>query len=227
MALSEEIRQALEENRDPAYAAFAARLNPNLSPECILGVRQPVIRRLAKRFAAAPDMEDFLSELPHRTYEENNLHGAVLSRFRDYEKTVFLLDAFLPFVDNWATCDMISPVCFRKNRPLLREKIPLWIASPLPFVCRFGIEMVQSHFLDEDFDPDLMALVAGVNREEYYVKMMVAWYFATALTKQREAAMPYLAEHRLPDWIHRKTVQKACESFRISPEDKAYLKTLV
>ena len=165
-------------------------------------------------------------QLPHRYYEENNLHGLLLSAMPDYDAVVAALEAFLPHVDNWATCDLLSPKVFRKHPSELPGQIRRWVADPHPYTVRFGLGMLLSFYLDEAFRPEYLDLAAGVRREEYYVKMMVAWYFATALAKQYAAALPYVEERRLDRWTHNKTIQKAVESYRITPEQKAYLRSL-
>ena len=173
-----------------------------------------------------PLAEDFLRQLPHRYYEENNLHGLLISSIPNYGPSVAALEAFLPHVDNWATCDLLSPKAFRDHPPELPGQIRRWVGDPHPYTVRFGLGVLLSFYLDEDFRPEYLALAAGVRREEYYVRMMVAWYFATALAKQYDAALPYLVNRRLDRWTHNKTIQKAVESYRITPEQKTYLRSL-
>lgn len=209
--------------QDPAYWDFQARLIPNIPKETIIGVRTPELRRIAKEM---PETDTFLRQLPHRYFEENQVHAFLLERCRDYEKTVSLVEEFLPYVDNWATCDQLSPKVFRKHREVLLNRIPEWLRSEHPYTVRFGIGMLMSHYLDEAFSPEYLSWVASVRREEYYVRMMVAWYFATALAKQFDDSIPYLTQHRLDPWVHNKTIQKAIESYRILNEQKAYLRTL-
>lgn len=225
-SVTEEIEAELFSHRDEEYAKFQAKLTPGVSEAEIIGVRTPILRQMAKKWAKRADVGAFLDELPHRYYDENNLHGFIISEEKNYAAALDRVDRFLPFVNNWATCDLLSPKAFGKNRVLLKKEIPRWVADEKPFTVRFGIEMSMSHFLDEDFDESLLALVASVSREEYYVKMMVAWYFATALAKQWKAAVPYLENRVLERWTHNKTVQKAVESFRITEEEKAFLKKL-
>lgn len=212
--------------RDPAYRAFHCKLIPTVDPETVLGVRTPQIRALAKGLAGTPAGEEFLQTLPHRYYEENNLHGALIAQSKSYPWVVEQLDCFRPYVDNWATCDLISPKIFRKHLPELEGEIPRWLADPHLYTARFGMGMLLSFYLDEAFRPAHLDWVAGVRQEEYYGKMMAAWYFATALAKQYAAALPYLQEHRLDPWTHNKAIQKALESARVSPEHKAFLRTL-
>lgn len=221
--IKDEIRQKLFENSDPDYRAFQAKLMPGIDIERVIGVRTPIVRKMAKELAKADGINDFLSDLPHAYYDENNLHGFIISETKDYDKAVAEVDAFLPFVDNWATCDLLSPKAFRKNRARLREDIERWISSDKTYTVRFGIEMAMSHFLDEDFDPAMPEKIAAVRSGEYYVNMMIAWYFATALAKQWECAVVYLEEKKLDRWVHNKTIQKARESYRITDEQKAYL----
>ena len=221
-----EIEERLFALRDEGYAAFQLRLMPGITPDRVIGVRTPEVRSLGKEYAKKPETEAFLAALPHRYYDENNLHGFIVSECRDYEKTVGYIDAFLPYVDNWATCDLLSPKCFKKHRAELKNDILRWIASDRTYTIRFGIEMAMSHFLDEDFSPEFPEIISGLRSEEYYVNMMIAWYFATALTKQWDASLRYLTEKKLAPWVHNKTIQKAVESFRITDDRKAFLKTL-
>ena len=164
--------------------------------------------------------------LPHKYYEENNLHGFLIETMKDYNQVIAALDAFLPYVDNWATCDLMSPKIFKKHLPELREQIQVWMASSHTYTIRFGIEMLMSFYLDEQFQPEYLDWVADVQSEEYYVNMMIAWYFATALAKQYDAALPYIQQHRLEPWTHNKAIQKAIESYRITDEQKDYLRSL-
>lgn len=221
-----DIQKLLFDRQDPAYQAFQSKLMPTVDPETVIGVRTPALRKLAKELARMPLAEDFLRQLPHRYYEENNLHGLLISSIPNYGPTVAALEAFLPYVDNWATCDLLSPKAFRDHPPELPGQIRRWVGDPHPYTVRFGLGMLLSFYLDEDFRPEYLALAAGVRREEYYVRMMVAWYFATALAKQYDAALPYLVGRRLDRWTHNKTIQKAVESYRITPEQKTYLRSL-
>lgn len=207
--------------RDEKYQAFMARLVPNVAPETILGVRTPDLRRLAREIG---EREAFLRDLPHKYFEENQLHDFLLEREKDFETAVSQVDAFLPYVDNWATCDQLNPKIFKKHRPELLPHIHCWLASTHPYTIRFGVKMLMDHFLEADFSPAYPALVAGIRHEDYYVKMMVAWYFASALAKQYAAVLPYLTDHRLEPWTHNKAIQKTLESYRITPEQKETLK---
>lgn len=212
--------------RDEGYAAFQSKLTPGIPAEAFIGVRVPEIRKLAKQLYKQGEWEAFAADLPHRYYDENMLHGAILSEMKDYEACVAAVDAFLPYVDNWAVCDTMSPKVFRKHRPELMEKIRWWSASNHTYTCRFGLGMLTSHFLDGDFQPEYLEIPAEVRSEEYYVNMMIAWFFATALAKQWDASVPYLTEQKLGVWVHNKTIQKACESYRITDEQKVYLRKL-
>ena len=221
---SNDIETRLFALQDLNYRAFQAKLMPTVPIDRIIGVRTPDLRKLAKELAKQEGIETFLSDLPHRYYDENNLHGFILCECKDYAQTVRSLDALLPYVDNWATCDLISPKVFRKHKAELLSDIERWMRSDRTFTIRFGIEMLQSHFLDDDFDPSFPRKVASVRSEEYYVNMMIAWYLATALAKQWDAVFPILRDGTLSDWVHNKTIQKAIESDRITDEQKTLLR---
>lgn len=224
--IEESVRRRLFEMQDAQYQIFSAKLMPNLDPSVVIGVRSPALRAFAKDFAREPECEEFLRCLPHKYYEENNLHGFVIEKIKDYDALIEQLELFLPYIDNWATCDCISPKVFKKHLPELLERIKLWLRSGKPYTIRFGINMLMGWFLDESFSPEVLELVAPIRSDEYYVNMMIAWFFATALAKQPEATMPYIEQHRLDSWTHNKTIQKAVESYRISDEAKAYLRSL-
>ena len=221
-----EIEKLLFEHRDPEYAAFQAKLTPSVDKELFIGVRVPEVRKLAKQLKNEPTAAEFIRELPHKYYDENMLHGLLISEIKDYEKAVEETDRFLPYVDNWAVCDIMSPKVFKKHKEELIEKIREWVSSKDTYTIRFGIEMLMSHFLDEDFKAEYLEIPAAVRSEEYYVNMMIAWFFATALAKQWESTILYIENNRLDKWTHNKTIQKAVESYRITDEQKAYLKTL-
>lgn len=220
------LQQKLFELRDEKYAAFQSKLTPGIASELFIGVRVPVLRQFAKEFIKDSECERFLFELPHKYYDENMLHGLLISEMKDYDNAISCLDAFLPFVDNWAVCDILSPKVFKKQKEKLLKKIEEWIHSPLPYSCRFGIEMLMSFFLDDDFRPEYLELPAAVHSDEYYVKMMVAWFFATALSKQWDSTIPYIENNILEIWTHNKTIQKAIESYRITDPQKDFLKKL-
>ena len=212
--------------QDLEYKKFHSKLMPTIDSDVIIGVRTPDLRKLAKTLKGTPEAERFLTELPHQYYEENNLHGFLLESIKEFDACVTTLNAFLPYVDNWATCDMMSPKALKKDLAKLYEWVKIWTASKETYMVRFGINMLMKYYLEEEFRPEYPELVASIRSEEYYIKMVVAWYFATALAKQYEAVLPYLLEHRLDVWTHNKTIQKAVESYRITPEQKAFLKTL-
>lgn len=218
--------ERLLEYQDTEYADFQFKLTPTVPREAFIGVRVPQVRLLAKQIYKEGGYEAFLACLPHKYYEENMLHGLLVCEFKDYDKCVEALDVFLPYVDNWAVCDVMRPKCFRKNKARLLEKIKQWSASKDTYTCRFGVEILMGEFLDEDFKAEYLEIPASVVSEQYYVNMMVAWYFATALAKQWDATIPYIEQNRLDVWTHNKTIQKACESYRITEEQKQYLRTL-
>ena len=220
------IRETLFSLRDEKFAAFQARLIPNVAPERIIGVRTPALRKLAKTLRGSGEAEEFLKALPHDFFEENNLHAFLLCEMKDFDACVQAVEDFLPYVDNWATCDQMSPGVFRKNKQALLPYIRCWIASERCYTRRFGTGMLMSHFLDEDFREEYLRLVSDKRSEEYYVDMMIAWYVATALAKEYEGALPYGENRRLDPWVHNKTIQKAVESFRVSDEHKACLRAL-
>ncbi len=221
-----DITKTLMQYRDAQYAAFQAKLTPGISPENIIGVRVPILRKIAKEYKKDPDSSRFLQQLPHPYYDQNMLHGLLISEIKDYDQCIALTEAFLPHIDNWAVCDIMSPKVFKKHKQQLLTKIQHWSKSPHTYTCRFGLEMLMTHYLDQDFQPQYLNIPAAVRSDEYYVKMMVAWYFATALAKQWQATIPIIENKTLAPWTHNKTIQKARESFRITPQQKEYLKTL-
>lgn len=212
--------------KDLDYAAFQSKLTPGIPPEHFIGIRMPLMRKLAKEYIKDPECVQFLNRLPHKYYEENMLHGLLIEQIRDYDECIKQLDIFLPYVDNWAVCDVMSPKVFKRNTNRLIDDINRWIASRHTYTIRFGIGMLMRYYLEDLFKPEYLSLVASVRSDEYYVKMMIAWFFATALAKQYKKTVPYIESKVLDDWTHRKTIQKACESYRISDEQKKYLKTL-
>ena len=223
---AETVRGRLFALRDETNAAFMARLVPTLPPESVLGVRMPDCRALAKELCRMPDIGEFLTDLPHRYLDENNLHALILNEEKDCAAAVAAIDAFLPYVDNWATCDALRPKAFKKHPSALPDECRRWIKSGEIYAVRFGIEMLMTHYLDDDFRPEYLEDVSIIKSKEYYVNMMIAWYFATALAKQYEAAISYIEQRRLDQWTHNKTIRKAIESCRITEERKAYLRTL-
>ena len=232
----EEIRQSLLTLQDIKFRDFQVKLIPgmvtnekeesSLPGREMIGVRTPELRIIAKQMQKREDAWDFLQDLPHRYFEENQLHAFIVSEIKDYGKCMDELTRFLPYVDNWATCDQMSPKTFKKHKQELLPEIRKWLLSEHTYTVRFGIKMLMQYFLDEDFDPAYADLVAGIRSEEYYINMMIAWYFATALAKQADSIMPYIEERRLAPWVHNKTIQKAIESYRISAEQKNYLRSL-
>lgn len=220
------IKEELLALQDISYADFQAKLTPNIPRELFIGVRVPDLRKLAKKVAEEPETSKFLKNLPHKYYDENMLHGLLISEIKDYDACLVAVDEFLPYVDNWAVCDIMSPKIFKKNKTALLEKIKEWSASEKTYTCRFGIEMLMSHFLDDDFKPEYLEIPLSVNSEDYYVQMMIAWFFATALAKEWDATIKYIEDHRLDRWTHNKAIQKARESRRITPKEKEYLKSL-
>ena len=220
------IREELFALQDISYADFQAKLTPNIPRDLFIGVRIPEARKLAKRIVGDSETSKFLRDLPHRYYDENILHGLIVSEIKDYDTCIMAVDEFLPYIDNWAVCDIMSPRIFKKNKIVLLEKIKEWSKSEKEYTCRFGIEMLMTHFLDDDFKTEYLEIPVYVNSEEYYVQMMIAWFFATALAKQWYATIKYIEEQRLDTWTHNKTIQKACESKRITPKQKDYLKSL-
>ena len=211
----------LFELQDTKYRDFHRNLVPTADADYIIGVRMPLLRQLAKEIEPVP----FLASLPHRYYEENQLHAILLSNMKDYEECLRQVERFLPYVDNWATCDGLRPRCFAKHTADVLTHVQRWLASEHEYTVRFGIGVLEAFFLDKDFRPEHLQWVAAIHREEYYIKMMQAWYFATALAKQWEATLPFIAA--LPDWVRRKSIQKACESFRVPQAHKDYLRSSI
>lgn len=244
MSIVNEIQNALFAKQDLKYQKFHSGLVPTIDSKSIIGVRTPDLRAIAKQFANHPKVETFLKSLPHKYYDENQLHAFILSGIKDYDECVAQVNRFLPFVDNWATCDQLRPKVFaqRANRGRFLKDIECWLDGGSEsamrendfvvsetseiYMVRFGIEMLMTYFLDESFNPKFLKRVAKIRSEEYYLNMMVAWYFATALAKQWNATIPYIEKKLLDDWTHNKTIQKAIESYRITDEQKEYLRTL-
>jgi 3-methyladenine DNA glycosylase AlkD len=220
------LQQELFQLQDKQYAAFQSKLLPSIDPKTIIGVRTPLLRTYAKKVANMDIVHPFLAELPHQYFDENQLHAFILSGKKDFDRCLEEVERFLPYIDNWATCDQLSPKIFKKHLDTLLPHIGIWLVSEHTYTIRFGIGMLMQYYLDDGFELKYPDAVAAVTSDEYYVNMMIAWYFATALAKQYESIMPYLKENRLDDWTHNKTIQKAIESYRIAPEQKEYLKTL-
>ena len=226
MRYNETIQAHLFSMQDVGYKAFQSALMPSVSPDAIIGVRTPLLRKYAKELHREGKSDEFLSSLPHQYYEENNLHAFLIEQIEDFDQTVLALEVFLPYVDNWATCDSMAPRVLGKHPELLLEKIKMWILSSHTYTIRYAIGLLMRFFLDERFNTEYSDIVVSVRSEEYYVNMMIAWYFATALAKQYDSILPYLTERQLPTWIHNKTIQKAVESYRITVEQKQFLRTL-
>lgn len=219
------IQERLFELQDKEYATFTAGLAPTVNEDTIIGVRIPLLRKLAKELKDTKDAQDFMDALPHQYHDENLLHSILLCQMKPLDKCLVEVEKFLPYVDNWAVCDTLRPKVLAKHKELM-PRIETWIRSDETYTCRFGIDVLQTFYLDDDFEVSQAELVASVRSDEYYVNMMIAWYFATALAKQWDAVIPFLLENRLSIWTHNKTIQKARESFRITPEQKAFLNTL-
>jgi 3-methyladenine DNA glycosylase AlkD len=224
--LVDEIRKELYLLQDIKYRDFQRKLIPTAKPDTVIGVRTPELRKYAKKLVNQENIQEFLHDLPHRFFDENQLHAFIISEIKDYDLCMRELLSFLPFVDNWATCDQLSPKVFKKHRSELIQQIKTWIQSEQTYTVRFGIGMLMQHFLDEDFDPIYPKIVSNIESDEYYVNMMIAWYFATALAKQYDAVLPFITDQKLNAWAHNKTIQKAIESYRITLEQKVYLRSL-
>ncbi|MEG0339256.1 MAG: DNA alkylation repair protein [Oscillospiraceae bacterium] len=216
----------LFELQDLKYRDFHSRLIPTIDIKSIIGVRTPLLRKLAKEMSNSTQAIKFMQELPHKYYDENNLHCFLIENIKNYNIAIDAIDTFLPYIDNWATCDFMRPKIFKKHLPELLAKIKEWIKSSKTYTIRFGIEMLMSFYLDAEFKPEYLEIVANIKSDEYYVKMMIAWCFATALAKQYNEALPYIKNHKLDMWTHNKAIQKAVESFRITNTQKTYLRTL-
>ena len=224
--IAEEIREELFKLQDKKYRDFQAKLIPNRDPEKMIGTRTPELRKYAKQLVKREDIDAFLHNLPHEYFDEDQLHAFIVSEIKDYDRCMEELSRFLPYVDNWATCDQMSPKVFKKHKEDLLDHVKEWMGSDKTYTVRFAIGMLMEHFLDDDFDIEYPEMVAKVHSDEYYINMMIAWYFATALAKQYEAVIPFIEDHRLDKWTHNKAIQKSRESYRITDERKEYLKGL-
>lgn len=224
--MEDRIKQKLFELKQQNLKEFTSKLIPNVDSKNILGIKLPLLRNLAKELYKEYGCNSFLQNLPHVYHEENHLHAFMIEQVKDYDECLKLTEAFLPYVDNWAVCDCFKPTVFKRNKKKLLLEIKKWITSEHTYKIRFAISMLLTHYLEDEFEPSLLEMVANVNSQEYYVKMVVAWYFATALAKQWDSSIKYLQNKRLSDWVHNKTIQKAIESFRITKEQKEYLRTL-
>lgn len=225
MSIFKAIQDKLYALQDTKYRDFQGKLIPTVDPKAIIGVRTPDLRTLAKELAKQEDIGTFLDTLPHTYFDENQLHAFILSELKDYDQCIVRVKEFLPYIDNWATCDQLSPKAFKKHKTELLKEIKSWLKSDATYTVRFAVGMLMQHYLDDDFKSDYPKLVAAIKSDEYYINMMRAWYFATALAKQYDAIIPYIEQKKLDPWTHSKAIQKAVESYRIKSEQKEYLKT--
>ena len=220
-----DIQKTLFSMQDKKYAAFQAKLTPNLTLEDFIGVRTPDLKKFAKQLYKEGDYQEFLNDLPHKYFDENQLHAFIIAEIKDYDTCIKEVNNFLPYVNNWATCDQLSPKSFKKNKDNLLKEIKVWIKSKETYTVRFAIGNLMRHYLEEDYDVKYPEMVSKVKSDEYYINMMIAWYFATALAKQYDSVLPYVTDNKLDVWTHNKTIQKAVESDRITPQQKDYLKS--
>lgn len=221
-----DLHKELKKFQDLKYRDMQVKIISTVEPSSIIGVRTPELKAMAKEILKSGDYEDFLNDLPHKYFEENQLHAFILSGMKDAESCFEELEKFLPYVDNWATCDQMSPKIFKKHKDELLKRVKEWIRSDETYTVRFGVGMLMEHFLDDDYDEKYPEMVAKLRSDEYYVNMMIAWYFATALAKQYDTIIPYIEKKKLDKWTHNKAIQKSVESYRITDEQKTYLKTL-
>ena len=220
-----DIQKTLFSMQDKKYAAFQAKLTPNLTLEDFIGVRTPDLKKFAKQLYKEGDYQEFLNDLPHKYFDENQLHAFIIAEIKDYDTCIKEVNNFLPYVNNWATCDQLSPKSFKKNKDNSLKEIKVWIKSKETYTVRFAIGNLMRHYLEEDYDVKYPEMVSKVKSDEYYINMMIAWYFATALAKQYDSVLPYVTDNKLDVWTHNKTIQKAVESDRITPQQKDYLKS--
>ena len=221
-----DLYKKLKSLKDEKYREMQVKIIPNIAPDSVIGVRTPDLKIIAKEMLKKGEYRDFLQELPHKYFEENQLHAFIISGIKDYEECVEEVERFLPFVDNWATCDQMCPRVLAKHKKELLTNVKKWIKSKDTYTVRYGIGTLMRHFLDDDYDVRYPEMVAKLRSDEYYINMMIAWYFATALAKQYDSVLPFIEEKKLDDWTHNKAIQKSVESYRITDEQKAYLKTL-
>lgn len=224
--LTDEIRNELFHLKDDSFREFHSRLIPTVAKDTIIGIRTPDLRNYAKELFKAGDVSYFTNDLPHKYYDENQLHVYLINEIKDFDKCINEVERFLPYIDNWAACDQLRPKVFVKNKVYLLPYINKWLASDKVYTVRFAIELLMIHFLDEAFDIKYVEQVASVHSDEYYIDMMIAWYFATALAKQYDAVIPFIENRRLTPQVHKKAIQKAVESYRITSEQKKYLRSL-
>ena len=221
--MKKEIRDTLLLMGEDEYKDFSSKLMPTVDKERVIGIRTPVLRAFAKKLC---DYEYFLNDLPHKYFEEDNLHAFLIEREKSFDKCIERLNDFLPYVNNWATCDCMKPKVLKKDLKELLKHIKIWISSNDTYTVRYAINLLMSFYLDDEFDKEYLSVVAEVKSNEYYINMMRAWYFATALAKKYDSTLPYLEKNLLDVWTHNKTIQKAIESLRISKDKKDYLRTL-
>ena len=224
--LEQEIQAQLFAMQDLKYRDFHSKLVPTVNKDCFIGVRTPDLRKFAKAFSKQPEALDFLETAPHRYLEENNLHAFLIETMKDFDTAMAYTESFLPYIDNWATCDLFSPKLFKKYPDEVYEKVKLWLKSDRTYIVRFGIVTLLGNYLDGEFRSEMLDLVSKIRSEEYYINMAIAWYFSIALVKQYDAALPFIENRRLSGWVHNKAIQKAVESYRIDAETKQYLKSL-
>ena len=222
----ESIIKELYKMQDKKYRDMQVKIIPNIDKDSIIGVRTPELRSFAKKLIKEDSYKEFLEELPHKYFDENQLHSFIISEIKDYDICISYINKFLPYINNWATCDQLSPKVFKKNKNSLLKEIKIWIKSKEVYTIRFGIGMLMSYFLDEDFNESYLETISKIKSEEYYIKMMIAWYYATALAKQYDSTIKYLENNKLDIWVHNKTIQKAIESYRITDKQKEYLRSL-
>lgn len=218
------MKEILFSNQDLKYKTFHEKLMPTVNSDTVIGVRTPVLKKIAKDYFGSKEQVEFIKKLPHKYYEENNLHAFFIAGIKEFDLCIAEIEKFLPYIDNWATCDGLRPKCFKKNTDRLLPYIEKWLKSKHTYTIRFAMEMLMVFFLDELFCEKYPEMISSVKSDEYYVKMMQAWYFATALAKHWESVFPYIKENRLPVWVHNKSVQKAIESYRITNEQKEILR---
>ena len=220
------IIKELYKMQDEKYRDIQVKIIPNIDSNSIIGVRTPELRSFAKKLIKEDNYKEFLEELPHKYFEENQLHSFIISEIKDYDTCISYINKFLPYINNWATCDQLSPKVFKKNKEKLKKEIKVWIKSKEVYTIRFGIGMLMSYFLDEDFNESYLETISKIKSKEYYINMMIAWYYATALAKQYDSTIKYLENNKLDIWVHNKTIQKAIESYRITDSQKEYLRSL-
>ena len=220
------VLNSLKAQEDKDFKEFQSKLVPNIDPATIIGVRTPQMKQIAKQYFGTKEGDAFLKKLPHKYYEENMVHFFMIAMIKDFDECTAAVEEFLPYIDCWPVCDQSSPKVYKKNHDKLLPFIKKWIGSGHVYTARFGMRMLMNEFLDADFKKEYLKLVADKQGEDYYLKMMIAWYFATALAKQYDAAIIYIEKHKLDPWVHRKAIQKAVESYRVTEEHKNYLKSL-